>query len=201
MRGYAFPKDGDLDSAREDDALPAWESLVVNAVGTVIEFWGFKHNQGRVWALLFLRDEALTAAEIRDTLLLSKGAVSMILRELETWGVLHRVRRPGSQAWHFVAEVELLKMIGHVFKAREVHVVQRVKEDLEDAERMALARDDVPPQVLERLQRMRKLAGMIEHALDVFLKTARLDIAEARGIFKTEDPDALPDAFEEIIDA
>lgn len=201
MRGYAFPKDGDLEGLREDDALPTWESLVVNAVGTVIEFWGFKHNQGRVWALLFLRDEALTAAEIRDTLLLSKGAVSMILRELETWGVLHRVRRPGSQAWHFVAEVELLKMIGRVFKEREVHVVQRVKEDLEDAERMALGRDDVPPQVLERLQRMRKLAGMIEHALDVFLKTARLDIAEARGIFKLEDSPDLPDAFEEIVDA
>ena len=35
--------------------LPRWEALTTDAVGNVIEFWGFKHNQGRVWALLYLR--------------------------------------------------------------------------------------------------------------------------------------------------
>ncbi len=188
MKGYNFPKDGDIDSFAEDveGNLDGWESLVVNAVGTVIEFWGFKRNQGKVWALLYLRDAAMTAADVREELDLSKGAVSMILRELESWGVVQRMRRPGSQSWHFVAEVELMKMIGRVFRDREARVVRRVKEDLIEAERIATKKGDVPQAMLDRLTRMRRLAGLIERALDVFLSTAQLDVTDARGIFTEE---------------
>ena len=30
-----------------------WVHLALEAVGNVIEFWGFKRNQGRVWAYLY----------------------------------------------------------------------------------------------------------------------------------------------------
>lgn len=184
MKGYVLPA-----SVDDDTPLPLWQELIVNAVGTVIEFWGFKRNQGRVWGLLYLRGVALTAADVRSDLALSKGAVSMILRELETWGVIQRVRKPGSSSWHFIAEVDLMSMIGHVFREREVLVVQRVKEDLAEASRLAALSEDIPEAMLERLERMRMLAGLIEHALQIFLKTARLDMTEVRGIFK-EDEDS-----------
>lgn len=187
MKGYTF-SEGLLNDPLDDPScdLPPWQLLVINAVGTVIEFWGFKRNQGKVWALLYLYQEPMTAAQIRDTLQLSKGAVSMILREIESWGVIHRVRRPDSQAWHFVAEIELFKMIGGVFRKREVLVVQRVKEDLAEAERLAAAAGDVSEDMLERLGRMRRLAGLIEHALHLFLSTARLDVGDIEGIFDDE---------------
>ena len=190
MKGYTTPTHGYLDPELDEDELgelELWEAMVVNAVGTVIEFWGFKRNQGKVWALLYLRHAPMTAAEIRNLLGLSKGAVSMILREVETWGVIRRVRRPGSQAWHFVAEVELLKMIGRVFQDREVSLVRRVKEDLVEAERIAKEAGNVPEMMLDRLTRMRRLAGLIEHALDVFLKTAQLDVTDIEGIFTDEE--------------
>lgn len=193
MKGYVFSRDGDIDAqhGEEHSGLPYWQSLVVNAVGTIIEFWGFKRNQGKVWALLYLLDAPMDAAAIRDYLDLSKGAVSMIVRELETWGVIRRVRLSESPSWHFVAEMDLLKMIGQVFSQRELLVVRRVKEDLAHAERLARQSDDVPPIMLERLTRMRRLAGMIEHALSVFLRTSRLDITEARDIFKEQDEEEL----------
>lgn len=193
MKGYVFSKDGDNehDHDQPHSGLSQWQSLVVNAVGTVIEFWGFKHNQGKVWALLYLLDQPLDAANIRDTLDLSKGAVSMIVRELESWGVIRRVRLDDSASWHFVAEMDLLKMIGQVFKQRELMVVQRVKEDLAHAERLAKLSDDVPQEMLERLIRMRRLATLIEQALRVFLRTARLDITEAKDIFKALDGEDL----------
>lgn len=191
MKGYVFPKDGDLDQlAGDEDELGdvrPWEAVVVKAVGAVIEFWGFKRNQGRVWALLYLRDQPMSAAEVRQALDLSKGAVSMILRELESWGVIQRTRQPESSSWHFVAEIELLEMIGRVFRDREVRVVRRVKDDLARAERLALQDDQVPEAMLDRLARMRRLAGLIEHALDVFLSTAQLDVTDVRGIFTDED--------------
>lgn len=190
MKGYVYPKDGDIDSLGDDleqSELPAWEATVVNAVGMIIEFWGFKHNQGKVWALLYLRDYPMTAAQIREKLDLSKGAASMILREIEAWGVIKRIRIPGSQSWHFIAEVELLKMIGRVFRDREVQIVKRVKQDLVHAEKEAKLAGDVPDAMLDRLARMRRLASLIERALDAFLKTAKLDVTDIEGIFDADE--------------
>ncbi len=188
MKGYTTPPE-EAPQDDLDDNLPMWESLVVNAVGAVIEFWGFKRNQGRVWGLLYLRSHPMDAAALRDALGLSKGAASMLLRELEGWGVIHRSRPPDSASWRFSAQVDLLQMIGHVFREREVVVVQRVLQDLAEAERLARLSEGVAPEALERLRRMRRLAGIIEHALGVFLRTARLDVAPIHDILRPDHED------------
>ena len=71
------------DEAAGPGNLAPWEALVVETIGNVIGFWNFKRNQGRVWALLYLRDRPLSAGELQEALGLSKGASSMITRELE----------------------------------------------------------------------------------------------------------------------
>ena len=159
--------------------LPPWESLVTDAVGNAIEFWGFKANQGRVWALLYLRNRPFTAAEVQRELGLSKGATSMVLRELEGWGVVQRVRLPRADAWHFQAETDILKMVRRVIADREAPFVTRVESDLAEAERLARGARNVAPEALERITRLRTLAQLTRGALQAFLKTSRLDV---RGI-------------------
>ena len=61
------------------------ELLVADAVGDVIEHWGFRRVLGRVWTVLFIAAEALSAAEIGERLQLSSGAMSMALTELQRW--------------------------------------------------------------------------------------------------------------------
>ena len=60
MKGYLWTESEPAATA----PMIGWEQVAIDAVGNVIEFWGFKRNQGRVWALLYLRDVALTAAEL-----------------------------------------------------------------------------------------------------------------------------------------
>jgi HTH-type transcriptional regulator, glycine betaine synthesis regulator len=183
MRGFAI-HDGGPDDAT--GTLAEWEGLVVDAVGNVIEFWGFKRNQGRVWALLYLRGRPLSAAEIQEELGISKGAVSMVTRELEGWGVVRRARAPADAVWRFIAEVDLMRMIRRVLKERESSLVSRVREDLEHAER--LAKDArVPAEVMQRVKRMRTLAAMMDKALHVFLETARLDVVDAVAVLTEVD--------------
>ena len=50
---------------------------VADAVGALIESWGFKRNMGRMWAVLYLDDHPLTAADLGERLGLSTGAVSL----------------------------------------------------------------------------------------------------------------------------
>lgn len=164
--------------------LSPWEALVVDAVGNTIDFWRFKRNHGRVWALLYLRGRALSASEIQESLGLSKGGVSMVTRELETWGVVRRVRTPGDATWRFVAETDLLKMIRRVIAEREAAFVSGVREDLEEAEAMARKDPGVPPEVLARVVRMKNLSAMVDQALKVFLLTARLDVLGAAHVLR-----------------
>jgi DNA-binding transcriptional regulator GbsR (MarR family) len=182
MRGYLIQSGGDSRETSGRRPLAGWEERAVDAVGTVIEFWGFKRNQGRVWAFLYLRGEARTAAEIQEDLGLSKGGVSMITRELERWGVIQRVRSPGVEAWRFVAEQNLMDMISHVLAEREVGLVGRVREDLVQAEREAKGDPRATREQVARIGRMRLIADLVERSLSLFLKTARLDASRMVGV-------------------
>jgi DNA-binding transcriptional regulator GbsR (MarR family) len=164
--------------------LVEWESLVVDAVGNVIEFWGFKRNHGRLWALLFLRDASMTASELQRVLGLSKGAISMITRELENWHVLYRVRSPGESMWRFGSNSDLLAMINRVLEMREIEFLSRVRADLEMAESLAKADSSAEADVVNRVSQMRTLAATVERAVRVFLCTARLDISGLTGVLQ-----------------
>ncbi len=190
MKGYGRPdkEEGD-DDGKGVGTLSPWESLVVDAVGSVIDFWKFKRNQGRVWALLYLRNTAMSAVEIQLALGLSKGGVSMLVRELEQWNVVRRVRAPKDDVWRYAAETELMKMVGHVISEREAALVRSVKEDLEHALDMA-KKEGVDPNVMARLRRMKNLADLVDKALRAFLQTARFDVASALDVLlEPEKPD------------
>ena len=95
------------------------EVIVSDVIGRLIEFWGFKRNLGRIWAVLYLSPEALSAEDLRHSLKLSSGAVSMSLGELLRWGIVRRVWVQGERRDFYVAEVQLWKMISRVFSERE----------------------------------------------------------------------------------
>jgi DNA-binding transcriptional regulator GbsR (MarR family) len=160
--------------------------MAVEAVGNVIEFWGFKRNQGRVWALLYLRGEPLTAGEIERELDLSKGGVSMLLRDLERWGVVQRVRQPPDTAWRYGAETDMVRMVTHVIEEREASFVSRIRADLSEARRLAQEAGGVAADRLQRLEKMVTLSEHVEKAIRLFIKTARLDIGGVLGAFRDD---------------
>ena len=176
MTGYG------ADIPDPDDPPPRWQTLVTDAVGDVIEFWGFKRNHGRLWALLYMRGEAMTARQLREALDLSKGAVSMITRDLEEWSVVRRLEPTGSGARRFQAEHNFMAMITRVLERREGRLVARVTTDLEDAYRLASLDDDTDEETLARIRRMQKLAGLMKRALEMFTDTARLDVSDTRDV-------------------
>src|SRR3954452_13451224 len=84
--------------------------LAADAIGDVIEHWGFRKGLGRVWTMLFIAAEPLPAAAIGEQLQMSAGGVSMSLTALERWGIVHRVWRPGERREFFEAETDFWKM-------------------------------------------------------------------------------------------
>ncbi len=183
MKGFVLATDDDVQSPGD---LEPWESLVTEAVGNVIGFWNFKRNHGRIWALLYLRGEAMSAPDLQDALGISKGAVSMITRELEQWGVIRRVRPAGDALWRFSAETDLLRMIGTVVREREAIMVKRVHADLQEAMRLAKQAKG-PAQVRDRIAKMSGLAAMVDGALSAFILTARFDASRAKTLLSGDE--------------
>ena len=184
MRGHHWTEIATGPQPEEGGSLARWEAIAIDAVGNAIEFWGFKRNQGRVWAYLYLRGDALAAGVIEKELGLSKGGVSMLLRDLERWEVVRRVRGPGQAAWRYRAETELVRMVTRVVEQREAQFIGRVGADLSEAQRLAKEQGGVSVQRLARLERMKILADHTERALKMFLRTARLDVSGMFGILK-----------------
>jgi HTH-type transcriptional regulator, glycine betaine synthesis regulator len=188
VKGYLWT--GGLEVGRVEGPrsgrLAPWEAIAIDAVGNVIEFWGFKRNQGRVWALLYLRGEPLCAGELERELELSKGGVSMLLRDLERWGVVRRVRLPQDSAWRYAAETDLIRMVSHVIEEREAGFIERVHADLSEARRVAGSDARVPREQLARLDKMLTLAEHVERALRLFIKTARLDVGAILGTLRED---------------
>ena len=165
---------------------PRWELLVLESVGRVIEYWGFKRNHGRVWALLYLADRPFDAASLGRRLGLSKGAVSMVLRELETWAVVRRVPIQTRSGVGYTAERDLWRMVTTVLRQREARLVEEVSSDLRDAEQLV----GVDPNLDEaqrraiaaNIRRLRRFAEVSRAALEAFIRSYRLDLGPLASV-------------------
>jgi DNA-binding transcriptional regulator GbsR (MarR family) len=162
-------------------ADPAHEAelLAADAIGDVIEHWGFRRVLGRVWTILFIAAEPLPAAVIGERLSLSAGAVSMSLTELQRWGVVRRVFRPGERKEFFEAETDFWKMISKVFDERERLLAEAVRGRLERAVEILETEaggEDRDPRV-DRVKRLLSFVIVAQTALDGFIRSRRVDFS------------------------
>jgi DNA-binding transcriptional regulator GbsR (MarR family) len=156
-----------------DPAVREAELLAADAIGDVIEHWGFRRALGRMWTVLYLAGEPLGAADLGDRLQMSTGAVSLTLTELQRWGVVHRITRPGERREFFEAESSFWKMISRVINERERHLIQSVRERLDETARR-LAAGPQAPEIVEaqaRVKRLLALANIAETIIQNFLSS------------------------------
>jgi HTH-type transcriptional regulator, glycine betaine synthesis regulator len=171
--------------AARDKPRTLWptEAAVSDVVGRLIEFWGFKRNMGRIWTVLYLSPEPLSAEDLRHALKLSSGAVSMTLSDLSRWGVVRRVWIQGERKDFYTAEVQLWRMISRVFKEREKTEVTLAIEAFEEAlNQLDRARKSADPEArtranlqYERISQLLELAKLGRRLLDALVSTAKVD--------------------------
>jgi DNA-binding transcriptional regulator GbsR (MarR family) len=178
------------DTRAPSHALSRAELRVADAVGALMELWGFRRQLGRIWAVLFLSDRPLNAPDLCERLGISTGLLSMSLAELRGWGVVHGVSVPGDRKEHYRAETDVWRMVRRVLAKRERAAVERALAAFEAAlseARSALR--DVDPRVKRaarhQVERLSQLVALTRGALGmlrVLLETARLDLSPLRAL-------------------
>lgn len=166
-----------------DVELSDAEREVVDAVGRLIEFWGFKRHMGRMWALLYLRPEPLGAKEIREALDLSAGTVSMTLNELQRWGVVRLVMRDGIRSELFEAEESLWGMISRVFRERELVEIDGAVASFERAMAVLGQREgSLARRQLARVGQLLEVAKLGQSLLRALVSTGRVDATSLASV-------------------
>ena len=94
--------------------------------------WGINRTMAQVHALLFISAEPLSANEIMDELQISRGNVSMALRELIAWGIVNRVHIKGERKEFYTTEKDvwtMFRIIARERKKRELDPTIHVLHD------------------------------------------------------------------------
>jgi len=175
-----------------NDPIETAELRIAEVIGGLMEFWGFKAVMGRLWAVLYLSPEPLSAAELGERLSISAGAVSMGLADLQKWGVAKKAWRPGERRDYYEAETSIWKMVSRVFRERELAYVREAITAFEAAIKLVShARGRAGAEERKRLK-------FIEGRLSSLLTLSRLGASLISMLVQGEpvDPQPLKSLFD-----
>jgi len=95
--------------------------------------WGFNRTIGQMCGLLTITKEPMTANEIADTLSISRGNVSMGIKELQSWRLIKVHHIPGDRKEYYGPAGSIWDMANRVFeerKKREIDPTMSLLRDL-----------------------------------------------------------------------
>ncbi len=113
--------------------LLAVNESTVAGIGRLARYFGFAEVMGRLYGTLLMSPEALSLDDLASQLEISKGSVSMNMRDLERWGMAKEVWMRGDRKKYYAAEHDLWQVIRNVLASREKREVQLALEVLADS--------------------------------------------------------------------
>lgn len=164
-----------------NDSQPLWrdaELRAADAMGRLMEFWGFRRHMGRLWTVLYLSPEAMTTAELSETLQLSSSAVSLSLSELVRWGAVRKTWLPGERKDFYQAESSVWKLLRRVYERRELNLIREAIDAFGDAEQeLKEAEERLGAEERRRVDYMRKRLSRLSALSKAGERLVRLLIA------------------------
>ena len=110
---------------------PMVESFVMH-FGEMGSRWGFNRTVGQMYALLVASEQALTANQLAEALNISRGNVSMGLKELQSWRLVQQHHIPGDRKDYFTALGNMWDMAQRVFEERREREINPTLSILRD---------------------------------------------------------------------
>ncbi|HVS69658.1 MAG TPA: MarR family transcriptional regulator [Phycisphaerae bacterium] len=100
-------------------AITAARREFVDLWGQMANHWGINRTMAQIHALLMISAEPLTAEQLMDELQISRGNVSMNLRDLINWGIVRRTSVPGDRRDFFITEADVWTMFQVILRERK----------------------------------------------------------------------------------
>ncbi len=118
-------------------SLAAARRQFVDLWGQMAPHWGINRTMAQIHALLMISPRPLTAEQVMEELHISRGNVSMNLRELGNWGIVRRTSVPGDRRDFFTTEGDVWVMFHNIFRERKRRELDPLLNRLSDCAKAA----------------------------------------------------------------
>jgi len=98
---------------------------LVEAAGELAVSLGLNRVVGQLYALLYFSSRPISLDEMTERLKMSKGNISLNIRELEKWEAVRKVWVKGSRKDHYQVEPDILKI---VFNRLKIGLTRRMEQ-------------------------------------------------------------------------
>jgi DNA-binding transcriptional regulator GbsR (MarR family) len=143
----------------------------VQAWGTLGSTWGINRTMAQVHALLLVSAEPLSAEEIMEKLVISRGNANMTLRALIDWGLIYRENKSGERKEYFRAEKDMWKVLRQIVKERRKRELEPIFKVLDDVSHVeGNIHDPEFKAFVESIQNIQKFATQADKSLETLVK-------------------------------
>nr|AHG53025.1 COG1510 Predicted transcriptional regulators [uncultured bacterium B3TF_MPn1] len=94
--------------------------------------WGINRTVGQIYALLVINKDALFADQIAEALSISRGNVSMGIKELQSWRLVNVTHKPGDRKDYYYALSDVWAMARAIFEERRKREIEPTLSVLRD---------------------------------------------------------------------
>ncbi|QFT56347.1 GbsR/MarR family transcriptional regulator [Microbulbifer sp. THAF38] len=133
--------------------------------------WGFNRTVGQMFALLTIHPSPLNAEQLAQALKISRGNVSMGLKELQAWRLIELQHQPGDRKDYFTAAGSIWELARTVFEERRKRELDPTLSLL----RQLLLNEPQDEQEVQAQEKIQEVYSLLE-LLDEFANTlSKLD--------------------------
>jgi DNA-binding transcriptional regulator GbsR (MarR family) len=175
------PEGGGPDSAADEVVRQFVEHW-----GVMARSWGINATMGELFALLYVTGRDWTADELREQLQISRGNVSMNLRELIAWGVVHKVHRRGERREFYRAEPDVWTLFRRILGERKRRELDPTLGVLDKATHRLATEPGLGP-VRERVESLRRFFGLVNVLATRLLALESEEFDDLVALFQDED--------------
>ncbi len=177
------------------ESSPDAERLIKQFVehwGLMARTWGINSSMGELFALLYITGTDWTADELRHRLGLSRANVSMNLRELLSWGVVHKVHRTGERRELFRAETDVWTLFRKILAERKRRELDPSLRVLDQSLNLAEDHPDLHD-LRARIEQLRRFFRSIDALAVRLLSMPAEDMAEISHLVLGEESEESGD--------
>lgn len=185
---YSGPRE--LDDLTQSDALVR---QFVEHWGMMARAWGINPSMGELFALLYITGMDWTADELKQWLKVSRGNVSMNLRELLSWGVVRKLHRPGERRELYRAEDDVWVLFRRILKERKRRELDPTLAVLGHILEKASAQPSMH-ELKSRVETLQQFFGLIEGLAGRLLHLDPSELANLADLCSEEGSEAPADS-------
>lgn len=151
-----------------DDKLVLARDALIQALGRQSAFWGLGKTAGEMYAVLYLSSEPLPLEEVARRLQVTKGNVSIAIRQLEQLGMVRRSWQKGDRRVFFEAESDFWKIAHSVLGLRHKPEFDQSFALVEESAHLAEQAEPSPEreQVIERLESLQEFYRLLDSVVE-----------------------------------